>query len=212
MESVSRVVFAAGAILMMSVLGAAIASGAHQSGNPEAAAKPLPNGPGKAVMEQMCVGCHSLSVVTTKRATPTEWTSLVQQMVSRGATGSDRDIDTLTRYLAKNFGPGAPRYALPEGAKLPKNGITAATAPALSSTDEQSAEEVGANSAALIHVNVNQAGAKKLESVLSLTPEEARTLIQYREKNGSFQNWQQVGEIPGVPAGKIIQYRNRLLF
>jgi hypothetical protein len=212
MESISRTVFTAGAILMMSALGAAIAFAAHQSGNSGAAAKPLPNGPGKVVMEQTCVGCHSLSVVTTKRATPAEWTSLVQLMVSHGATGSDRDIDTLTHYLAKNFGPGAPRYALPTIPKLPETMITAATAPALLSADEESAEEIGANSVALIYVNVNQAGPKKLESVLLLTPEEAQTLIQYREKNGNFQNWQQVGEIPGVPAGKIIQYRNRLLF
>lgn len=173
-------------------------------------AKLIPEGPGKAVMEQMCVGCHSLSVVTTKRATPAEWESLVQTMVSRGAMGSDHDIDTVTRYLAENFGPGAPRYALP----TPPAATTKAAEAVPTPSPELSAiaSEAGESSVITIHANVNRADAKELKSALSLTTEEAQSLIQYRKKNGDFQNWQEVGEIPGVPAGKIIEYRNRLLF
>lgn len=180
------------------------------SGLASSTAKPLPEGPGKAVMEQMCVGCHSLSVVTTKRAKPPEWASLVQTMVSRGATGSDRDIEIVTRYLAENFGPDAPQYALPAPPASTTNEADAVPTPSpeLSAV----ASEAGERSATTIHVNVNRAAAKELKSALSLTTEEAQTLIQYREKNGNFQNWQEVGEVPGVPAGKIIEYRNRLLF
>jgi hypothetical protein len=64
---------------------------------------PLPEGAGKAVVQRMCVGCHQLSVITSKRATKDQWSTLVQQMVSRGADGSDQDIETVVDYLSKNF-------------------------------------------------------------------------------------------------------------
>lgn len=66
---------------------------------------PLPEGAGKAVVQRMCVGCHQLSVITAKRATKDQWSTLVQQMVSRGADGSDQDIETVVDYLSKNFPP-----------------------------------------------------------------------------------------------------------
>ncbi len=68
---------------------------------------PLPEGPGKAIVQKMCVGCHAISVVTSRRATPEQWTNIVQQMVSRGADGTDEEIETVTRYLSTNFPPKA---------------------------------------------------------------------------------------------------------
>lgn len=63
----------------------------------------LPDGAGKVVIQRMCVGCHQISVITAKRATKDQWSMIVQQMVSRGADGSDQDIDTVVDYLSKNF-------------------------------------------------------------------------------------------------------------
>ena len=192
-------------VLAIPVLCAAAWSGA-QANNGKIPPRPLPGGQGKVIMERICTGCHSLSVVTSRRATPTEWNSVVQQMISRGAAGTDQEIDTLTRYLAANFGPGAPAYETP---------VASPATPAAASREaaESSAgAHLTAHRRSSIQVNVNRASAGELESALSLTAEEALTLIQYRKRNGKFQNWQEVGEIPGVPAGKIIEYQDRIVF
>jgi mono/diheme cytochrome c family protein len=65
----------------------------------------LPDGAGKAIVQRMCVGCHSLKTVTSQHATKDQWSSTVQQMVSRGADGTDEEIATVVDYLAKNFPP-----------------------------------------------------------------------------------------------------------
>jgi competence ComEA-like helix-hairpin-helix protein len=70
-----------------------------------AASTALPAGKGKDIVQQHCVGCHALKVVTSKRATKQQWSSLVDQMVSRGAEVDDDDIESVVEYLATNFGP-----------------------------------------------------------------------------------------------------------
>jgi mono/diheme cytochrome c family protein len=65
----------------------------------------LPDGAGKAIVQKMCVSCHSLKTVTSNRATKEQWSDTVQQMVSRGAEGTDEEIATVIDYLAKNFPP-----------------------------------------------------------------------------------------------------------
>jgi cytochrome c5 len=70
-----------------------------------AAPSTLPEGPGKPLVERMCVGCHSLKVVTSKHATKDRWSAIVQQMVSRGAEGTDDEIATVIDYLAANYPP-----------------------------------------------------------------------------------------------------------
>jgi hypothetical protein len=65
----------------------------------------LPDGPGKDVVERMCVGCHDMKTVTSKHQTQDEWAQTVDDMVSRGANGSDEDIDKVVKYLSAHFGP-----------------------------------------------------------------------------------------------------------
>jgi mono/diheme cytochrome c family protein len=65
----------------------------------------LPDGAGKPIVQRMCVGCHSLKTVTSKHATKDQWSTIVQQMVSRGADGTDEEIEIVVDYLAKNFPP-----------------------------------------------------------------------------------------------------------
>jgi cytochrome c5 len=66
---------------------------------------PMPDGPGKAVIQRACAGCHSLKVVTSKRARHDEWAALVDQMVSKGAEVSDDDIEVVVQYLTAHYGP-----------------------------------------------------------------------------------------------------------
>jgi hypothetical protein len=65
----------------------------------------LPDGPGKPVVQRMCSGCHKMTTVTSKHATKDQWASIVDRMVSRGANGTDEEIEIVVNYLATNFPP-----------------------------------------------------------------------------------------------------------
>ena len=70
-----------------------------------AQAQDLPEGKGKELLQMICADCHGLDVITSQRATKDGWASIVDSMVSRGASGTKEQLDTLIDYLAKNFGP-----------------------------------------------------------------------------------------------------------
>jgi hypothetical protein len=70
----------------------------------------LPDGKGKAELQKMCGGaCHGLDVITSQRKSKQGWTNVVDTMVSRGAEGTDAEIELVIDYLAKNFGRDANR-------------------------------------------------------------------------------------------------------
>jgi glucose dehydrogenase len=81
----------------------------------------LPEGEGKAVFQKMCSQCHGLDVAVASRQTQAHWRSTVEDMVARGARGTDAEIDTVVSYLAANFGK--------QGAEAPTAGV-ASVAPA----------------------------------------------------------------------------------
>lgn len=66
-------------------------------------AQDLPAGKGKDLVENTCGSCHGLDVVVAQHATHDGWASIVDYMVSRGATGTPDEIKTIVDYLAKNF-------------------------------------------------------------------------------------------------------------
>src|SRR5271156_6271306 len=68
-----------------------------------AQAQDLPPGKGKDLVENTCGSCHGLDVVVSQHATRDGWASIVDYMVSRGATGTPEEIATIVDYLAKNF-------------------------------------------------------------------------------------------------------------
>src|SRR5580658_9424128 len=70
-------------------------------------AQTLPEGPGKAVTERMCRGCHGLDNVVRARRTRDKWAEVVDDMVSRGAKGTDAEADEVIEYLSAHFGPGS---------------------------------------------------------------------------------------------------------
>jgi competence protein ComEA len=65
----------------------------------------LPEGPGKAVVERICSGCHGVEVFTDSRNTKERWGAVVDDMASRGAEGTDEELNQVVEYLSKNFGP-----------------------------------------------------------------------------------------------------------
>lgn len=67
----------------------------------------LPEGPGQQQVQKICSGCHDLSIVTQTRVSKQKWGEIVDSMVSRGAEGSDDDLNLVVNYLAAHFGPEA---------------------------------------------------------------------------------------------------------
>lgn len=65
----------------------------------------LPEGKGKAEFARICAQCHSVEVIVGKTNTAEGWTTVVDDMVSRGADGTDDEMDLVVKYLAAHFGP-----------------------------------------------------------------------------------------------------------
>jgi len=70
-----------------------------------APAKQLPDGPGKEPLERICSACHGAEIVMGRGLTKDGWTQVVQDMIQRGAQGSEDDFTQIVDYLAKNFPP-----------------------------------------------------------------------------------------------------------
>jgi mono/diheme cytochrome c family protein len=106
-------VAAAAALLLVPVLASAQGT--------DTAPPPMPAGPGKAIVQRSCVACHSITVVTSKRAEPDEWNQLVQTMVSRGADLTDDEIPVVIKYLSDHYGPVKDQKAAPAPPPPPAN-------------------------------------------------------------------------------------------
>jgi competence ComEA-like helix-hairpin-helix protein len=159
----------------------------------------LPDGPGKEIAQRACTTCHSLSVITSRRASSDEWSKTVTEMVTRGADLSDDEIDRVIQYLSTNFAPAKSEPASAGAASQP-------------SSDKPAASGTPAPASTLAPINVNKASAQELESSLTLSRAEAEAIVQYRGKHGDFKTWQEVSAVPGVVPEKIKSNRTLLTF
>jgi cytochrome c5 len=66
---------------------------------------PLPDGPGKDVLLNICTQCHDLERVRATRLSAEGWAEILQTMLNEGAPLTDKDFETVLRYLARNFKP-----------------------------------------------------------------------------------------------------------
>ena len=64
----------------------------------------LPPGDGRDLVIATCVQCHGLETTTSQRKTLKEWHESVERMAHLGAKLNGREIETVTQYLAKEFG------------------------------------------------------------------------------------------------------------
>jgi competence protein ComEA len=71
---------------------------------PAGAQSDLPEGRGKELVLRECTKCHGLEGITRARMTKDRWDEVVDDMVSRGAGGTEEEIDQMIAYLAVNFG------------------------------------------------------------------------------------------------------------
>lgn len=81
-------------------------------------ASTLPDGPGKAEAERVCSACHAPNVFTHQRHDKAGWSTIINQMIAKGADGSDDDFAKILDYLVTNFNPSVP--VPPTGAPAPK--------------------------------------------------------------------------------------------
>ena len=65
----------------------------------------LPNGPGRDLIQQLCAGCHSPTVVTRLRQSEEAWRQTVNDMGNRGMTGTAEQREAIVKYLASGLGP-----------------------------------------------------------------------------------------------------------
>src|SRR5437867_9864535 len=65
----------------------------------------LPDGAGKVLVERSCSKCHDLVEIIRSKNTREGWARLVDEMVSRGAEGSDQELEQIVAYLTTNFSP-----------------------------------------------------------------------------------------------------------
>ena len=64
---------------------------------------PLPDGPGKAILLNVCTQCHTLERVKVRGGDRESWNELLSHMLNEGAPLSDEDYPILLGYLARNF-------------------------------------------------------------------------------------------------------------
>lgn len=64
----------------------------------------LPEGEGKETFVKMCSNCHALKRVVKVRFPKKFWESVVDDMVSRGAEGTEEETTMVISYLSRNFG------------------------------------------------------------------------------------------------------------
>ena len=69
-------------------------------------AKPvaLPDGHGKDLVQTRCGLCHDLERVATVKRRKQDWPGIVANMVAWGATATPAEAQTMSDYLAANFG------------------------------------------------------------------------------------------------------------
>lgn len=64
----------------------------------------LPAGKGKDAFLKICSNCHGFEQVTSHKYPKKYWANVVDDMISRGADGSDAEQNAVISYLSRNFG------------------------------------------------------------------------------------------------------------
>ena len=123
-----------------------------------AKAQSLPEGKGKAEFQRICSNCHSVTMATSQRMTQSEWEGVVNDMVSRGAQGTQDDLESVVAYLTANFGKGKPLTGGPAARETPAPAITQKAVPLSEAEITHGNELLRANDCLSCH-RVGDAGA-----------------------------------------------------
>jgi competence protein ComEA len=78
------------------------------AGTAKAQSLKLPEAPGKAATQKVCGSCHGAELVIGRQETRETWGAIVEDMIQRGATGTEDEFYEVVDYLAKNFSKSSP--------------------------------------------------------------------------------------------------------
>ena len=79
---------------------------------------PLPEGTGKDTAKKVCGNCHSTNIWVKQRHSAEKWSSIIDNMLSKGMEASDEDIGIVNDYLGTYLLP-PPKDAPPAPAPTP---------------------------------------------------------------------------------------------
>jgi competence protein ComEA len=65
---------------------------------------PLPEAPGRELVQKICATCHEIEAVIGSRRTKIGWQQSVEDMMARGAEGSEEQMAAVITYLTAYFG------------------------------------------------------------------------------------------------------------
>ncbi|MEZ5288548.1 MAG: c-type cytochrome [Vicinamibacterales bacterium] len=82
-----------------------LAAVAPSAGHAQAPAAPLPDGPGRAIVEARCLVCHDADIIAGQRLSEAGWGRELDKMIRWGARVPDSDRATLVAYLSAHFAP-----------------------------------------------------------------------------------------------------------
>jgi mono/diheme cytochrome c family protein len=93
-------------LLLPTLFAVSLAAQGPRAAPPKPAARPLPDGPGKEIVQRVCgATCHGPEIITGKGYTRDGWTNVVNAMVARGAKASSSEFGDIVEFLAKNLAP-----------------------------------------------------------------------------------------------------------
>jgi len=168
----------------------------------------LPDGDGKPIATEYCQECHRLTNLIKAHKNEDDWKDTVQTMIDRGARLPDDKVDTLVKYLAKNFGPkpattdpnGGGAAAAPTSGASPASGSPsdpppASTAPAKVELPDGDGKEIATENCQACHKLTNLTKAHKslddwkdtvqtmIDRGANVPADKVDTLVQYLAKN-----------------------------
>jgi competence protein ComEA len=68
----------------------------------------LPDAPGRATTEKVCGACHGAELLIGRQETKETWGAVVDDMIQRGASGTDDEFFEVVNYLSTNFSKTSP--------------------------------------------------------------------------------------------------------
>jgi cytochrome c5 len=69
----------------------------------------LPDGPGKTLLSERCLMCHSAALIAQQGKDEAAWGRTLTQMRAWGTPIQDEDQKALVAYLVRHFGPRSAR-------------------------------------------------------------------------------------------------------
>ena len=85
------------------VLSTMVAATPRQGATQQVPAKPADDS-SHPVFVRLCTDCHDEAQAIASRRTSADWEDTIKKMIEKGATGSDKDFETVFDYLLRWYG------------------------------------------------------------------------------------------------------------